>query len=81
MSTTRRRHGKFFLIIHFLHLAIDKMLQNNNNNRTKFCKELLNLTDKYLKNLGLLRPLTQRRLKFISTKSLPGTKNGNYFAL
>lgn len=80
MSTTRRRHGKFFLIIHCLHLAIDKMLQNNNN-ETKFCKGLLNLTDKYLKNLGLFRPLTQRRLKPISIKSLPGTKNGNYFAL
>jgi hypothetical protein len=80
MSTTRRRHGKFFLITHCLHLAIDKMLQNNNN-ETKFCKGLLNLTDKYLKNLGLFRPLTQRRLKPISIKSLPGTKNGNYFAL
>lgn len=79
MSTTRRRHGKFFLIIHCLHLAIDKMLQNNN--RTKLCKGLLNLTDKYLKNLGLLRPLTQRRSKFTSIKLLPGTKNGNYFAL
>ncbi len=77
---TRRRRGKFLLIIHCLHLAIDKMLQSNNN-RTKFCKELLNLTDKYLKNLGLLRPLTQRRFKSISIKSLPGTKNGNYFAL